>query len=724
MLFNPVTRVISRTNKIVKKTLHKMTGPAMVSAQTLSDRAFLASFNLDEVLEPLQQGDTLAAQEALLAHYGQRVTPGWPAFPEVISDQEIKIYQLSQAELIARAEAVLENRPYYGLFDEPLLTPAGTIDWSSDPNPSDSLEGLWLLNRHSWWPVLALAYAQTGDERYATAFVSQMLDWIETNPPPARKDEKSPAWRLMETGLRLRISWIPSFAIFYHSPAFTAEARLKMLRSIYDHARFLFLFKTVRNHLLRESNGLAYAGTYFPEFAEAGLWQQTALSRLEAELREQINRDGSHIEMSTGYQWLVIDEFQTTYDLLQAHRLSLPTENLGEWLEKMYQVLAYLIRPDRTFPQLNDGFLFWDYTGLARAGESLGRDEFTYIGSGGRRGACPAETSMAFSDAGLHVMRSDWSRAARYLLFDAGPYGGPHGHEDKLNIEIFAFGQPFIVDPGSYTYDPADPFRTYFVSSAGHNLVLVDGRSQVRRWQKENLTPRPAAGDYATWLSRPDFDYVAATYDEGYGHFSFKAAGDAVLENVIHTRHILFVKPDYWLIVDQLQASRPHDYQVLFHAFPGLIAHEKAGHTVVLSPGPEAAQLYLLPATPEAVQVSFSTGSEAPIQGWCAIDYHCKVPSTAIIYEAKGQTTTTLTTLLYPCPNGHGDDLIKIAPLDLSHGQGSAYVVTTPRGRDYLMLSSNEALKQFGAYQARGVVAGRRLDQEGNLISQFEGTMP
>ena len=92
-------------------------------------------------------------------------------------------------------------------------------------------------------------------------------------------------------------------------------------------------------------------------------------------------------------------------------------------------------------------------------------------------------------------MRSDWETApnARYLLFDAGPYGGYHGHEDKLNLEMYAYGQTFIVDPGCHNYDEADPYRAHFVSSHAHNTLLVDGKSQIRRWYRENLRPSVTA---------------------------------------------------------------------------------------------------------------------------------------------------------------------------------------------------------------------------------------
>ena len=79
-----------------------------------------------------------------------------------------------------------------------------------------------------------------------------------------------------------------------------------------NHAQFLSTFKTSQNHLLRESNGLATASVYFPEFKPSKHWLQIALTRLNAELEKQINPDGFHFELSTGYQWVVVNEFEKT----------------------------------------------------------------------------------------------------------------------------------------------------------------------------------------------------------------------------------------------------------------------------------------------------------------------------------------------------------------------------------------------------------------------------
>jgi len=713
-----LVRVFSRIQKQAWDLWLDSMPPQMTSAQNLSDEAFLALFHHPQRPSGSGQRDALAARTALLQYYQDRSTPDWPGCPRLLIDLGVKVDQLSQQDLISLAEEILR----YNLFPDtarPTLTAAGMIDWQV--NPISDPAWLWRLNRHQWWPLLGLAYRQSGDERYASAFVNQLVDWIARNPPPPRQDERSPTWRLMEVGLRLRLSWIPAFALFSQSPIFTGEARWMMLRAIYDQARFLALFKTNRNHLLRESNGLAAVSIYFPEFKEAEVWQQCALNRLDRELTKQVNQDGSHIEVSTGYQWLVIDEFEETYDLLQAHGLSLPNEDLAAWLNKMYRMPAYIVRPDGSFPELNDGFLHWQYTRLAEAGEKFNWADLTFIGSQGKRGLLPETTSTAFHNGGLYVMRSDWTPKARYLLFDAGPYGGPHGHEDKLSLDVFAEGHPFIVDSGSYTYDSDDPWRAYFVSSVGHNTVLVDGQSQVRRWKKENLHPETISAVQAMWVSEANFDYVTSTYEDGYGHFKLHKPENApMITDVIHRRYILFVKPDYWLLIDELQADQPHDYQLIFHTHPEMTAGIEAGKRVVLRAGKDQAQLHLIPADPAKVQVALSTGDEGAIPSWYSPGHYRKTPSTATIYVQSGQTSTRFVTLLCPYPAGQVAPQVTIEPLDLDSDHDQAYLVTTAHGCDYLMLSPDSQVKQFGPYSSTGLIAGVRVNQAGDIITRFE----
>ncbi len=695
---------MSLIQRIKKKLSCRGRKLSISSAIGMPDKVFLSLFNVKAVVELIEQNDIQAAKAALIHHYRHRKTPAWIVAPKTITDLRVNTEELDYQALIELAESILEYR----------FAPDGSlpkivnnqIEWRF--NPISSKEWLWRLNRHQWWPILGLAYKRTGDERYAQAFVEQMTDWIQQNPLNFIKNENSPTWRLMETGMRMYISWVPSFAMFFESPCFDEDDKIRMLRSIYDHASFLFHFSTNRNHLLRETNGLIAVCISFPEFKDVERWKQEALTRIEREISKQINDDGSHIEVSTGYQWLVVDELERTFDLITSGKLSLPNQDMGRCVEKMYSVLARVVRPDGSFPEINDGFMRWSSTRLAEAGKKFRRPDLRYVGTSGQEGEAPETTSVNIGDAGWVVMRSDWTDQARYLLFDTGPFGGPHGHEDKLSIEVFAFGRSFIVDSGSYTYEAADPFRSYFVGTASHNSILVDGKSQIRRWTKSNLTPNNVSQKNAHWICRREFDYAISEYSDGYSDYALrKPKNPKIIGDVLHTRSVLFVKPDYWILIDKLQAKSPHDYQLLFHARPGLATQVLPEKRVCLEDDTSFSKLLIIPIEPESLDVELISGSTEPIQGWFSVDHHKKIPSTAICYERMQASSTMMATLLLPLSeNGlYENQAVAVNSYELESGDGYAFTIKGTHGNDYIVVSDCERPKRIGSFETKEMVS-------------------
>jgi len=627
----------------------RLFGPKVHSVQGVDELDFLKLFDFKTGSANFDPSGTTAVAE-LIGHFGQRVADYWPPVPDVITDLRIDLSRMSDDEIIRRANEALDGDLHpSGL--RPGFTEQGGLDWSS--NPSSSREWLLMIHRHAWWPLWGAAYQLTGNDKYASAFVSQLLDWIDKHSLPKQKFEDSSSWRLMEAGLRMRVSWIPSFGCFYKSAAFTDSAKLKMLRAIYDHGQFLYRFYTNRNHLVRESNGLLATGLCFSEYDKSSEWVDSAARRLELEMLSQVNNDGSHLEMSVGYQWLTVIEFEVTRSLLQQYRRKSAIAGLDETLRKMYEFLAAVIRPDGSFPQLNDGFLLWDAAQLAEIARDRGWSDIEYAASAGGYGTLPEFCSRSFPNAGFHVMRSDWSTDARYLVADTGPYGGPHGHEDKLSFELSAFGAQFIVDPGSYTYDRNDPFRNYFVGSQGHNTVLVDQGSQVRRWNPAHTVPAVEDVTHGAWRSTPAFDMASGRYDEGYAPFSINGPGDSIVtRDVTHQRDFLFANPDYWIIADHLDSGDRHRYTFLFHMAPDVVVEELDGTAAIVRARGNGALLVLKALTDRDLTATAIEGSESPIQGWYSEDHYRKCSSPVLSFEAESEGPVFVAWILYPLQGG------------------------------------------------------------------------
>ncbi len=666
--------MIRRVLRRVQSALARRLGPSVVSVQGLDDRAFLERVDF--------RSASGASVDGLLEYFARRTGDAWPELPSELTDLRLNLMRMTDQEIIDRADAALAGDLHpSGL--RPRFVADGLPDWSY--NPADSREWLLMLHRHAWWPLWGKAYRISGDEKYVHAFVAQLEHWIANNPLPKYKSEHMASWRLMETGLRMRISWIPSFGCFSSSTAFTAAARLKMLRAIYDHGQFLQTFYTNRNHLLRESNGLLATGLTFPEFDRSADWVEAAAARLVDELHAQVNRDGSHLEMSVGYQWLTIIEFEITRALLGRGGREAAIDGLDSTLRKMYELLAAVIRPDGTFPQLNDGFLLWGADRLIETAQQRGWDDIVYAASAGESGAAPDFCSRSFPNAGLHIMRSDWTRDARYLVADTGPYGGPHGHEDKLSFELAAYGAQFIVDPGSYTYSRDDPFRNYFVGSQGHNTVLVDNCSQVRRWNERYMTPEVEDVVHGAWRGDGEIDAASGHYDEGYAEFAILRPADAqVTTGVTHQRDFVFAKPDYWVVADHLASGDTHDYAFLFHLAPDAVVETLSPTAALIRSSGNGAGLVIHALTDHEM-------SAEEIEGWFSEDHHKKFEAPVVRFGIAQASSAFVAWVLYPLAPGADAAEIR-ATLDYDEVAGERTVsVQRADHRDILRLPAGTA---------------------------------
>jgi len=101
----------------------------------------------------------------------------------------------------------------------------------------------------------------------------------------------------------------------------------------------------------------------------------------------------------------------------------------------------------------------------------------TFANTGQYRNGC-----SLFPSSGVAVLRQaagDFTRqpASTAVSLSYGPYGGGHGHPDKLSIVVYAQGRQWIPD------FPSMPYGTHWkaewtAQTVSHNTVVVDGISQ------------------------------------------------------------------------------------------------------------------------------------------------------------------------------------------------------------------------------------------------------
>jgi hypothetical protein len=165
---------------------------------------------LEQVKAAVVRGDMGQARQALLSYYRARANPPWPeATPEAMVAGKRVPSRTASAEEREVAEKALRHifRPYEA-YPERDYGP--DINWDWDPHGNFE----WPAHMHMMYPwagPVTNCYSATGDERYATLWVSLLEDWIEKNPVNAERLSFPQSWDALQVGVRASawIGWLP-----------------------------------------------------------------------------------------------------------------------------------------------------------------------------------------------------------------------------------------------------------------------------------------------------------------------------------------------------------------------------------------------------------------------------------------------------------------------------------------------------------------------------------
>ncbi len=167
--------------------------------------------------------------------------------------------------------------------------------------------------------------------------------------------------------------------------------------------------------------------------------------------------------------------------------------------------------------------------------------------------------STLLRDAGWAILRTGWRPHDTYLALRGGTYLGPHDRMDQNKVVLQSGGEKLL----EHLYGANYMHFEYFKYTPGSNTILVDGEGQ---------TEVPKEAQHATFMSQyktentngrillfepsPDFDAVIGDASGAYG--------DRLTR---FWRCIAFLKPDCFLILDDLVAPRPSAFDWLAHSY-------------------------------------------------------------------------------------------------------------------------------------------------------------
>jgi Heparinase II/III-like protein/Heparinase II/III N-terminus len=465
----------------------------------------------------------------------------------------------------------------------------------------------WELSRMQHLPTLGKAYRLTKDLRYASEIVEQVSHWMDDNPCPYGVNWTCP----MDVAIRImNITW--GYQFVRDAEVVTNQFRLRLARSTFHHAQFILfnLEYGLRddgsiangNHYLTNVVGLLHLGLLCPEFKMAEKWRSIGVNGLLEEMDRQVYSDGVNFESSIAYHRLVLELFTAGALLCRANGVTLP-EKFWKRLERMYEFVLYVTRPDGNIPMVGDAddgrlYILSDYGDWYRSdfryllsigavlfhrpdmeahSAAVSEEAFWLLGPPAMsdfarltHNGNPLE-SNAFRDSGLYIMRQQ----DNYLLACCGKVGtqglGNHKHNDLLSFELYARDKPFIVDPGTYVYTRDPELRNIFRSTAYHNTVVIDGEEQNRFNPAELFRMRADANvTVQEWISTPDLDRLVAEHT-GYMRLD---------QPVRHRRTFQFHKRTArWEIIDGLTGNGRHTADWYFHFDSGVDLEPTREHT-------------------------------------------------------------------------------------------------------------------------------------------------
>jgi hypothetical protein len=186
-------------------------------------------------------------------------------------------------------------------------------------------------------------------------------------------------------------------------------------------------------------------------------------------------------------------------------------------------------------------------------------------------------TLRHFEDMGIVSARTGWDGRENLLVFKCGPFighkavsefsydpGGGHVHPDVGHFVLFGDGQWLIRDDG---------YQDKWTDQ--HNTLLIDGIGQLgegHQWlDGTGYLSAKARPRILCASSSAELDHIAGDVTAAYP----KRAG---LERFV--RHLLFVKPDVLIVIDDIAADRSRDLELRLHTESSDCKQDDKGYLV------------------------------------------------------------------------------------------------------------------------------------------------
>ena len=557
----------------------------LVSNQELLSLLDPNDSRFQNIRNELQQHDTIQALRLLAEYFKIRTQPKY-FFQHTEFPARVKEYVSLYPEEVRYLKATTRNfLKTYGVDVDWRRPGKDLLGREHTPNTVRYLARQWHAEH------IALTYFIEQDRTYLDFLMSHVRDFVNDYEAGKAESGANDVFERFYGGHRAR-NWLSVHNMLLASKEYTPEDHMYFVKVFLLHgARLIDVCKKFHwgNHQLVGLVALYELTTMYPEFPVMREWNRISTSVLLEHIEKEVPPDGFQVERASHYFKLDIMNYFRVRQLSTANNIALP-QVFQERFRKMFDAIVAVAMPNRSMPVLQDAQARYrpqsnDMAELPEPEEkqymSLGAALFNdpvykYFGDDTMPPSLywlfdaetvvryssipvrqPTVSSVGLPDTKYYVMRTGWSDDDKYMVIDGGLAENKpdHTHGGILGLQLYAQGELFLPN---YHVRYSEPSYQFLKNSLVKNVALVDTFVQGRGWRDNKARtgfgiwtklPKPTVRH---WIGGEKYDYFEGTHD------GFDTLG------VAYTRKILFLKPDYWVVVDDFQANGSHSYQQIW----------------------------------------------------------------------------------------------------------------------------------------------------------------
>lgn len=500
----------------------------------------------------------------------------------------------------------------------------GAINWGMNPFNSDTwtkyfLSLKWLESFTKWYQRHP---TNTEYQSWLTRARAIAVDFNSKNPPDGGPNPAS-AWSAMYVGQRATV-----YSCLYDLSSSATKPTMGSILST-RYGPWLANSKhapTGWNQGLDPAIGLLAAGCVTGNSS----WADTASSRLGSLSTGTIDAQGAVNEQSNGYGNYLWQRFGDAQAKLQECGRPVPS-TIASRRQLLSDFLAWSTSPTGKMIQIGDTYP------AAPLGDSGSAAD--YAATQGASGTAPTSLVKNYS-AGYVFGRSSWSNFSNsaFYSFRYGPGRQFHGHDDKGQITLSAYGDDVLTEGGHVGY-AENAFRDWIRSPFAHNVMTAPGLA-FDRYATDPITRQGAGSDWQ-WFE---------TKDTGWYSASTRVHEPRTRGALLSMEASL----PFAVVWDRMHRSSPGSLQQLWHLPIGTsVSVSGRSKAVGTLPSGTRVTLFQIPvdAPLPAGALQVQSGATNPIQGWVATGDNKKYAAPTLVMSRATRSASVLTVVV-PSPAG------------------------------------------------------------------------